>query len=1125
MKCFNNEEVWNNFLEYISVDEKTNNKGEAFEVLVDKLLNRMFSSQNISFFQTKLSHDGSKDFWAIDDEDNLWWAECKNRNERLGLKELSPTLFMAELYEINHILFFSYSKLNSKVLRKIGLYATKHNKKVFIYDDDCLEYIVFKFLLKETEDFIGSSHFIQLPQAPIIDTFIEKNPLLFNSDNFDGYYEIKELEFGEIYNSNTLVINACDSIFNIEASILKNKNFRVVDKSKDFFELEPFELCLITFKIQLIFNNNQSIKFPEVRINNIYKREKHKLSFNQNKEKYICKKSHRNILVGKHYENIIEKATDCCFKNKLSVFLVYGCGGSGKTRILHECYVRLLTSTHKILNFTNFDSNNNWKDVIREITYNIFSVQDNIALDLLCNVENIEFDNNAFILDTEKKAVFKLLSLLNQNNTNEKDISKYYSLIFEKMRQGKYAVIVDNFQSYSNELVSFFESMLNFYMNCNRTTDLCLLFSINTNLIFDNVFSDFISKVINNKSNLSNAEFVCEEITGFETVEQAVVFLNSKLNLTEFSLHNELKRQIISRGTLKPKYLEQVAEYLINSGCVDKRGAKGIISDEIKCRQCLSEIPNDFKHLMEYNYNCILSAYKNKNESFKKIFAAIFLFGEVSESLITSFNLDRIATGILEKHGLIKNIGFAETPRFVVEHDLTADCLSTYIYKDLIKIAAIMVVNSAREDEVIIDKTIFILSNLVAGEVSAKFFSEISTDILEALPNRLKWHFSYHYIKNYIKYFRELDESFLEKINQLCKYVDDQISTSKAETLFALAYKAVSQITPSCNKMVNELFSFYIHMAENKTHQGNFRDGLTLYKKLEDKLKDVSHSNHNITKELDYALAYILNRRFVCGKLEGKPSKYITDLKLSRNICLKNGYWDIEFENCFDEANIYKATQKSKFMSCVNDGFIAFNKASKHQKKKYMPNFLYKKIQYYCIKQEFEKAMFVSDKALEYIASNSNINYHLFFKTKYLKYKIICMLEMDDLENISKVLQEYSVTLDLYGETENFELLYFKSLYFLHKSDNECLMMTFEKMYSIVSKTENPCNNYIQMMKDLSTNVCNIFNEQFKLDKNNSNLKEINNILCSKKNSEYLNSYSPEGAMILSKSKQYGFYF
>lgn len=1124
MKYFNNEEVWNSFLEYISANEKTNNKGEAFEVLVDKLLNRMFSSQNISFSQTKLSHDGSKDFWAIDDEDNLWWAECKNRNERLGLKELSPTLFMAELYEINHILFFSYSKLNSKVLRKIGLYATKHNKKVFIYDDDCLEYIVFKFLLKETKDFIGYNQFIQLPKVPIIDTFNEKNPLLFNSDNFDGYYDIKELESGEIYNLNTLIINECDSIFNIEASVLKDKNFRVVDRSKVIFELEPFELCLITFKIQLVLNNNQSIKFPNVRINNICKREKQKLSFKQNKEKYICKKSHKNILVGKHYENIIEKAIDSCFEDKLSVFLVYGCGGSGKTRILYECYVRLLTSTHKILNFTNFDSNNNWKDVIREITYNIFSVQDNIALDLLCNTENIEIDSNAFVLDSEKKAVFKLLSLLNKNNIEEKDISKYYSLIFEKMRQGKYAVIVDNFQSYSNELVSFFESMLNFYMNCNRTTDICLLFSINTNLIFDNVFSDFISKVINNKSNLSNAEFVCEEITGFETVEQAVVFLNSKLNLTEFPLHNELKKQIISRGTLKPKYLEQVAEYLINSGCVAESGGKGIVLDEIKCRQCLSEIPNDFKHLMEYNYNCVLSAYKNENDSFKKIFSAIFLLGEVSESLINFLNLNRKAIDILEKHGLIKNIGFAELPRFVVEHDLTADCLSTYIYKDLIKTAAIMVVNSSREDEVIIDKTIFILSNLVAGEVSVNCFSEISTDTLETLPNRLKWHFSYHYVKNYIKYFRELDESFLGKINKLCKYVDDQISTTKAETLFALAYKAVSQLTPSNNKMINELFSFYIHMAENKTHQGNFRDSLALYKELENKLANIALSNHNITTELDYAHAYILNRRFVCGKLEGKPSKYMQDLKLSRDICLKNGYWDIEFENCFDEANIYKTNQKSKFMSCINDGFIAFNKASKHQKKKYMPNFLYKKIQYYCIKQEFEKALFVSDKALEYIAGNPNVNYHLFFKTKYLKYKIICMLEINDFENISKVLQEYSITLDLYGEAEDFELLYFKSLYFLHKRDNECLMMAFEKMYSMASKMEKPYKYYIQMMKDLSVNVHDVFNEQFRLDKNNFNLKEINNILCSNKSSEYLN-YSPKGALILGKSKQYGFYF
>lgn len=314
-------------------------------------------------------------------------------------------------------------------------------------------------------------------------------------------------------------------------------------------------------------------------------------------------------------------------------------------------------------------------------------------------------------------------------------------------------------------------------------------------------------------------------------------------------------------------------------------------------------------------------------------------------------------------------------------------------------------------------------------------------------------------------------------------------------------------------------------MAENKTHQGNYKDGLTLYKELEYKLKSIPVFNQNTTEKIDYALAYILNRRFVCGKLEGNPSKYVSNLKLSREICLKNGYWDIEFENCFDEANIYKSTQKSKFMLCINDGFVAFNKTSYQQKKKYMPNFLYKKIQFYCIKQDFERAKFIAEKALNYISGNTNVNYHLFFKTKYLKYKIICMLETRDLENISKVLQEYSVTLDLYGETENFELLYFKALYFLHKGDKEYLMMVFEQMYTRLSEMDSPCNNHVQMMIDLASNVCNFYQKQFKLNKKNLNLQKINIILSNNKNSNHIKTYFPQSTMILGVSKQYGFYF
>jgi len=101
MKILSDKSKWNKFLEYISSEDNVNNAGEMFESLVAHLLNKMFSDDNLTFSPTKRTYDGSKDFWAKDINDDIWWAECKNHKKNLGLTELSPTLFMAEVYEIN----------------------------------------------------------------------------------------------------------------------------------------------------------------------------------------------------------------------------------------------------------------------------------------------------------------------------------------------------------------------------------------------------------------------------------------------------------------------------------------------------------------------------------------------------------------------------------------------------------------------------------------------------------------------------------------------------------------------------------------------------------------------------------------------------------------------------------------------------------------------------------------------------------------------------------------------------------------------------------------------------------------------------------------------------------------
>ena len=102
------------------------NKGIQFELLVEYLLSQMFSHEELSFKNTKLSHDGNKDFWAIDNLDEVWWAECKNYAPNIALTQLAPTLVMAEINEVSHLMFFSYSSLNINLKKRIAQYSYKY---------------------------------------------------------------------------------------------------------------------------------------------------------------------------------------------------------------------------------------------------------------------------------------------------------------------------------------------------------------------------------------------------------------------------------------------------------------------------------------------------------------------------------------------------------------------------------------------------------------------------------------------------------------------------------------------------------------------------------------------------------------------------------------------------------------------------------------------------------------------------------------------------------------------------------------------------------------------------------------------------------------------------------------
>jgi len=68
-------------------------------------------------------------FWIYFKDKHLW-AECKNYKDSIAMNILAPTLVMAHVYEVNEILFFSRSSINSSAKNKILAFGEKSNKRI-----------------------------------------------------------------------------------------------------------------------------------------------------------------------------------------------------------------------------------------------------------------------------------------------------------------------------------------------------------------------------------------------------------------------------------------------------------------------------------------------------------------------------------------------------------------------------------------------------------------------------------------------------------------------------------------------------------------------------------------------------------------------------------------------------------------------------------------------------------------------------------------------------------------------------------------------------------------------------------------------------------------------------------
>lgn len=1135
-------EVWNQYLRYhletLNQSPKNLNKGIQFEILVAYLLKSMFEDAELDFQPTKSSHDGNKDFWAIDNENEVWWAECKNYTSNIALTQLAPTLVMAEINQVRHLMFFSYSKLNINLKRRIAQYSYKYNKDIFLYDDDSLERLIFLYdndAIKNIKPSI-QHHFLEELE---LDFFNEINAAVINRYSFDENYTIKELNVGSVYDLNVVLTNRCfDSQVNIAVSVDCHENpyFDILDNDidkqlriwKEEVILEPNQIYLIKCKVRAK-KNCKCISLPklEVTYNINGKISQRQSTENQN---YVCNWNRKLALIGKHYENIVENFSNACSKQSC-VFLVYGSSGTGKTRILEECNAVLIKQNFNVINFTGFDRESSWEDIIREISYQVFGINGDLATAIFCELDDIVTPQ---ITDALKRKIIEFLRLLNkkQENINYED---YYEIIFSEMQKHQYAIIIDNMQSYLPKLIDFVRAMIRFMSTRNsRKNKFSLLFSLNTTLIYHKEYLDFIADLHLLSGVHNQICYISELVNGFNKEEQAIAYLNTLLCLDEFPLNYFHLKEILRKTSLKPKYIEIIADRLMQEECIQIQDGVGYILDLEKFKNIINTIPPKYEEAFVSNFNYLISTYSSLETDIKDILALVYFFNVLPDRTINILDLNKKAISILCKHDILKNIETCFGKEYTFEHDLAEMTLYSKIYPDMLEHAISCIINHAQVYQEILKDQYeqYTLCRLLEQKVSKKEIMEIWNHKKHTkIANKFIYKFYYYFMNNMIllkETFSSTD--FIFYMSNCCKEVRDYISEIQAEKLFHLAYVHLKDISRESAEAKELYFSFVVHYCENKIHLKRVSECLSLYnnyyKEIEDNIKEYPELNY----KLEYAKAYIDNRIFVCGKLEGNPRKYLKNWIQSASIAQKNHFWDIQFENYFDMANLYLNGRKNtaKLIYNLKRGFHYYKKLPKQIQQKFSVNNYSKLILYFLIKKKYKKSLNKIEEALLNLKDNSYVNYHIFFREKYIKYKIINLMLLGDFSiRLDKCMEEYEHLLSLTEHIENnYEWLFLqaKYAYFLENDLNFCNF--FEKYYKSISMQEKAerTKEYF-MLEELAVKyrkknyICEFVNERA------ANLLNINRILTMDNNSFIIfeNQYK-SAAPVTDSNKKGGYY-
>lgn len=1021
-------EYWNKF---IDKDTDGNDKGNGieFENLIKQLLFAMYGKH---WERTGGSHDNNRDFWIHLSEQSIW-AECKNYKNTIAMNILAPTLVMAQIYEVNEILFFSRSDINRFAKDKIVAFGEKANKIIRFFDGTTLETLICTYALKLPKEYSPLKYMSNCDEEEeysFVNVYFFRNIVSSVHNTSEVFLNYKFTE--NIYYNETFALTFC-LINNLEDNQVE-VTIEFMDEGSERYSFQYFYPTISPEKKtwyhtylkkgegrSVSLNMRQIVYKPNIMLPRFH------VTFLGLQSGRCCEWFSENIivkscwvgatrLIGDNYLKILNEVDDRLINNPcLSGMIITGSSGTGKTRIITESQNLFLKNGYRIISFSgqeNFSSHY----FLKELIAFLYEIPSDEILDILEEKLFISKPENVIRNHTDAEKAICLLKKIIRSTTEEKlqDIlNRYADILYEKLAKEKNVLIIDNIQFAGKAFQNFIESYVYYSVNQQSVNRSILVTVFNTDYM-----TPRSSELLYNLLHANIKHCIPITLSGFKEIEQGRLFLQ-ELTRTRDDENIEYFSEIINKVSLKPYNLFQAAKYLEESEIIKiSPDKKAYIISDLKKYEVLSDISYGISSVLEKRVSFICKHIKYNRLMY--IFSIIYIFDFLDNRLQKIFQIDKEELDLLcEKNFLRAQISGI----YIFDHDIIRnffltncqhhiiDCLDYVKEKNIqckIRIYPIAYllyeIALAKNKEVIIDTGMKILHIALPERIASVFCNYLLDAFIELLENNV-------YQGIYIKY-----------IHQICTLIRQYDGSQKAWKRSKELYDTIQAYYPQALSDDIKYYRPFIHFCCDiavQTHM--YEEEINFLKCVLEECKKVSPTTNENQDELNVLQAIMYNRWYISYNTQS----YKNEIAMKRQHLMKKSrmYADkinnpqkrglIEYLNDSDEGYNYYGyqTDKEKLFSIWNKCIIDIPTLVPEK----TLNYYRKTVQYGLIEGNLKVVKEEIRKAMDYLENGEYSHEPIIFKTFFLMAEVMTNIQhnpgptyyfnVDIIDNILKMQQ------------------------------------------------------------------------------------------------------------------------